>query len=95
MSIDILFDTIIEKKKKDIETKLVLDHYIIIIIMESNNSSMDEHLSWLEWFLMRDSAPKINNNEKHTLFRIFGAAKDKLEIKAHLLKCDEMVFIFK
>ena len=63
--------------------------------MESNDSSMDEHLTWLEWYLMRNSTPKINNNEKHTLFRIFGAAKDKLEIKAHLLKCDEMVFIFK
>ena len=44
---------------------------------------------------MRDSAPKINNGEKHTLFRTFEAAKDELEIKALLLKYDEMVFIFK
>ena len=63
--------------------------------MESNDSSIDEPLSWLEWFLMRDSAPKINNEEKHTLFRTFEAAKNESEIRAHLLKYDEMVFIFK
>ena len=45
--------------------------------------------------LMRDSAPKINNGEKHTLFRTFKAANDELEIKAQLLKYDKMVFILK
>ncbi len=63
--------------------------------MESNDSSIDEPLSWLEWFLMRDSTPKINNEEKHMLFRSFKAAKSESEIRSHLLKYDEMVFIFK
>ena len=31
----------------------------------------------------------------HTLFRTFEAAKNESEIRAHLLKYDEMVFIFK
>ena len=63
--------------------------------MESNDSSIDEPLSWLEWFSMRESAPKINNEEKHTLIRTFEAAKNESEIRAHPLKYDEIVFIFK
>ena len=37
--------------------------------MDSNdNNNMDEPISWLEWFLMRESTPKNNSEVKQALF---------------------------
>ena len=59
------------------------------------NGSIDESFSWLEWYLMRESAPKINTQAKKKLFETFDSTKTEDEIKSELLKHKETVFIFK
>ena len=59
------------------------------------NGSIDESFSWLEWYLMRDSVPKINSQAKKKLFETFDSTKTEDQIKMELLKHKETVFIFK
>ena len=45
------------------------------------NGSIDESFSWLEWYLMRDSAPKINSQAKKKLFETFDSTKTEDQTK--------------
>ena len=63
--------------------------------MDNNDINLDDPISWLEWFLMRDSALKINTEGKYLLFKTFDASKNGIHIKAQLTRYDETVFIFK
>ena len=49
----------------------------------------------MEWFLMRESAPKINSTAKKALFKAFDSSKSKDKIKTDLIKNTETVFLFK
>ena len=60
-----------------------------------NDKSMNEPISWLEWYLLRESAQKINIKAKQTLFQTFDATKNANQIKSDVLKHNETVFIFK
>ena len=51
--------------------------------------------SWLEWFILQESAPKINLTAKQALFNNFDAIKSKEQMRTELLKSNELVFIFK
>ena len=60
-----------------------------------NDKSMEEPISWLEWYLSRESAQKINTETKQTLFQTFDTKKSANQIKSDISKHNETVFIFK
>ena len=55
----------------------------------------EDPTSWLECFILRESAPKINLASKQALFDNFNATKNEEQTKAELLKSNKIVFIFK
>ena len=55
----------------------------------------EDPTSWLECFILRESAPKINLASKQALFDNFNATKNEEQAKRELLKSNEIVFIFK
>ena len=60
-----------------------------------NDKSMEGPISWLEWYLLRESAQKINTEAKQTLFQMFDAKKSANQIKSDTSKHNETVFVFK
>ena len=45
---------------------------------------IEETTSWLEWFVLQESAPKINLSAKQILFDNFNATKNEEQIKMEL-----------
>ena len=58
-------------------------------------TEINEPISWLEWFLLLESAPKINLSAKQALFKTFDTSKSTEQTKADLLKNQDTVFMFK
>ena len=59
------------------------------------DSVLENPTTWMEWFLLRDSALQVNKHAKKTLFDTFYAEKNTAQIQLNLLKNDETVFLFK
>ena len=60
-----------------------------------NNKDMEVPISWLEWFLTRESTLKINIEGKQVLFKMFEASKNEIHMKAQLMRYHGTVFLFK
>ena len=61
----------------------------------SDNSSIGEPNSWLEWILTRENAEEINRSSKQDLFEAFDTSKTEDEMKSALIRNPELVFMFK
>ena len=59
------------------------------------DNDIEEPSSWLEWFIQRESAPKINLAAKQALFKNFDATKNESQIRIELIRSNEIVFMFK
>ena len=49
-----------------------------------NERELENPSSWLDWFLLRESAGKINSSSKLQLFKTFDASKDEENTKQYL-----------
>ena len=62
--------------------------------MEENNT-LDEPITWLEWFLLRDSAQIVSRMAKGAMFDTFNAERNVTQIQQNLIKNNGTVFLFK
>ena len=60
-----------------------------------NDKDIEAPISWLEWFLTRESALKINIEGKRELFQTFESSRNEFHMKAQLMRYHETVFLFK
>ena len=61
----------------------------------SDDNSIGEPKTWLEWVLTRENAEDINRSSKQELFDALDASKTKEDIQQALIRNTEMVVMFK
>ena len=68
---------------------------LIILLSREIIITAEKPLSWLDWFVSKESAQKIDELRKTAVFKTFSAPKTEEQIQDSLLMYNKIAFILK